>query len=469
MKRTSKLLNCLIIGSLLMLGSKAMAQQTSGETRETWSPSVSTIQYDSLGNPYAYWDNVNNWSDGILPTELDTNGDAYAGTYVSACFSDGTPIVPAYVTNNQDAGHIYCGFGGQGEIVVTNESGLPGGVQLKAGFHDGGDWTGIGFVAGPGYLLVEPGCNFSCGNHLWIGQGSTTDVGTIIVNGGTLNVPNGQFGLGWNGSAGQSTNYCWVTNGAHLYLQQWQTQTLGGPGVDRAIGIMDIGVGSSVVASNNLTTETFSNTITLNPSVNDWNFVQTNHQILGYEGTGTVKASYNPGNNTTTIISVPAVGPQTPEFGNGPTDVVATVGGSASFTAVVTNVAVNYQWQLNGANVSNGNGVSGATASTITIANVTAAETGIYICTATNSTATQYANASTPASLSTEAFNLFPVIAINGINGDTYVTEYTTSLSGTPTWTPFATNTLGAGTQYVIDLSSPLSMAKYYQVVQTTP
>ena len=467
MKRTSKLLNCLIMGCLLMLGSKATAQTTSGETREIWTPTV--VYTDGNGQSYAYWDNVNNWSDGVLPTEIDTNGDAYAGNYISACFSDGTTLVPAYVTNNQDAGHIYCGYGGQGEIIVTNALGLPGGVQLKAGFHDGGDWTGIGFVAGPGYLLVEPGCNFSCGNHLWIGQGSATDVGTIIVNGGTLNVPNGQFGLGWNGSAGLSTNYCWITNGAHLYLQQWQNQTLGGPGIDRAYGIMDIGVGSSVVASNNVLSLTFSNQLTHVINVNSWNFWETNLQITGYEGTGTNSASYNPANNTSTIISAPAVGPPTPVFSTQPTDEVASVGGTASFTAVVSNVGVNYQWQLNGANVSNGGGITGATTSTLTVANITTADVGDYICTATNSAAPQYAAVSQPASLSAQAFNLFPVISINGINGDQYEVQYTTSLTAPVTWTTLQTVTVGAGTDYVVDTTAPQGQTRFYQVVLLTP
>lgn len=454
----SQLIKGLLVASLLMLGFKTMAQHTTGETREIWTPT--DVRIDGNGNPYAYYNEPQNWSDDVLPTEIDTNNDAYESNYISACYSDGaSAIIPCLVTNDQDAGHIYDGFGGAGDIIVTNACNLPGGVQLKAGFHDGGDWTGLGYVAGPGYMNIEPGCDFSCGNHLWIGQGNYPDQGFLVINGGTLHVPNGQFGLGWNGTGG--TNYCWVTNGATLYLTTWQPQTLGGPGIDSTKGILDIGVGSSVIASNNVLTEANGT------GANDVNFWETNGQLTGYEGTGSVNATYNPANNTTTFISVPAFSPtQTPVFSIQPSNVVTSIGDTASFTAVVSNVGVNYQWQFNGANVSNGNGVSGATTSTLTIANITAAETGVYICTATNSTAAQYSASSSPATLAGQSFNLYPVISINGINGDTYEVQYTTSLTPPVTWTTLQTVTVGAGTDYVVDTSTPLAMTRFYRVIQ---
>lgn len=463
---------CLITGSLLMLGFKTVAQSTSGETRENWAPA--DIDYDGNGNPYAYWNDVNNWSDGILPTEEDTNGDAYAGTYVSACFNEPVAAsgdVLCIVTNDQDAGHIYAGFGGGGVgyIIVTNANSLPGGVQLKAAFHDGGgDWTGIGFVDGPGFLTVEPGCDFSCDGNFWVGN-SGPQQGFITVNGGTLHVEQGQFGIGWNGIG--DTNYCWATNGAHIYVDQMSIGSLGGPGAAApghapAVGYLDIGLGSSFVTTNNLVTATFNNQYTGINGVNDLNFWETNGQLTGLEGTGQVEAKYNPANNTTTLSSAPLPGLQTPVFSTQPSNAVVTVGGTAHFTAVVSNVGVNYLWQFNGANLTDGNGISGSATSTLTIADLTTAETGIYQCTATNSSASTYSTSSTAVSLTSQAFGLYPVISINGINGDTYVTEYTTSLTAPVTWTPFATNTLGAGVQYVIDLSTPQSMSRFYQVVQ---
>ncbi len=457
----SQLIKALLMAVLLTLGFKTMAQ----EQRENWTPT--DVAYDGNGNPYAAWNDPANWQFGIVPTLQDTNDDTYSGDYWAACFNDPAGgVVPCLVTNDTTVGHLFLGLGGSGEVIVTNANGLPGGVQLQAGFEPGGQWTGIGYVSGPATLYVAPGCDFSCGSHLWVGQGvkeggASTDVGTVIVNGGTLHVPSGQLGVGWNGN----TNDIYITNFATLYLQQWVGQTLGYPAVNtNEIGIMDIGIGSSVVASNNVTTYT----VTVNgQSVNLLNCLETNNQLLGYEGTGSVSASYNPALGITTVISVPPFTPGlTPVVNSNPVPVVAEAGGTASFSVNVTNVSVNYLWLFDDTPLSNGNGISGATTPTLTVANVTSAESGVYSCVVTNSSNTSYSASSASASLSTYAFNLYPVVAINGINGDTYVVEYTSSLTPPVTWTPLATNTVGAGTQYFVDTSTPRALSRFYQVVQ---
>jgi len=85
---------------------------------------------------------------------------------------------------------------------------------------------------------------------------------------------------------------------------------------------------------------------------------------------------------------------------------------------------------------------------------------------ATNTSNAAYWALSGTASLSSDSFNLYPVITINGIPGDTYVVEYATALSSQTTWIPLATNTLGSFTQYVVDTNSPLSLSRFYRVVQ---
>ncbi|MGA2247610.1 MAG: hypothetical protein ABSH48_21700 [Verrucomicrobiota bacterium] len=68
--------------------------------------------------------------------------------------------------------------------------------------------------------------------------------------------------------------------------------------------------------------------------------------------------------------------------------------------------------------------------------------------------------------MSVESFNLHPVITINGIPGDTYVADYATSLTPPVNWIPFATNTLDSFKQYIVDSSAPLSINRFYRVVQ---
>lgn len=196
------------------------------------------------------------------------------------------------------------------------------------------------------------------------------------------------------------------------------------------------------------------------------NYVITNHQLIAFGGNGIISAVYNPGNNTTVLTALAPPGPTTPVFSAQPTNVIVTLGGTATFTAAASP-ANSYQWMFNSAPLTNGNGISGATTATLTIANFKAAQTGVYSVVATNSAASpsdrNYTSSQT-ATATGESFNLYPVITINGINGSTYVSQYATSASGP--YTSFSTNTAGTGPIIVVDTTSPLSMAKFYRVLQ---
>ncbi|HVV73803.1 MAG TPA: hypothetical protein VHI52_20230, partial [Verrucomicrobiae bacterium] len=113
-----------------------------------------------------------------------------------------------------------------------------------------------------------------------------------------------------------------------------------------------------------------------------------------------------------------------------------------------------------------GNGISGAQTSKLTISGVAAASVGIYSVYATNTTSSTSWALSSAVSLSTEAISFYPVITINGIPGNTYQVDYTTSLTPPVTWTPLATVTLAAPSQFVVDSGSPMSNNRFYRVVQ---
>jgi hypothetical protein len=437
----SQTFNALLLAGLLagpMLAFNAMAQ-----TREDiqWSP-LDTFT-DESGNQYAYWDDANNWAGGVVPVVLDPN---QGNTYYNACYNS---IVKCVVTNNTQVtgvGQLMCGFGGAGILDIEN------GAHFQAGFSYG-EWTGIGYVAGPGTLIVGPGSDFTCASHLWVGQGNANQ-GTVIINGGTIHIPSGQLGVSWSGIGG--TNYIFITNGGALYMSQWAGQTLGYPGASITnIGIMDIGANSQVICTNN--------------QLGYMNTLITNNQLIAFEGNGTISAVYNPALNITVLTGLAPAGPDTPVFSLQPSNSIAGLGGTVTLKATASP-ATGYQWQFNSAPLANGNGISGATTATLTVANFSAAEVGIYSVVVTNaSPATQQDRnfaSSQGVSVSADSFNLYPVITVNGINGNTYVVQYTTSLTPPVTWTTLATVTVGTGPQYVVDTATPMSISRFYQVIQ---
>lgn len=426
-----------------------LAIEASAQSRidDHWSP-LDTFT-DQNGNTYGYWDDPNNWSLDFVPGVIDTNQSGPA--YDNAAFDD-NPSAPIYciVTNTTQVtavGQLMAGFGGGGTLVISNNA------HFQAGFAYGGNWTGIGFVDGPGTLIVEPGADFTCASHLWVGQG-TADQGTVIINGGTLHIPNGQLGVSWNGIGG--TNYITITNGGTLYMSQWASSTLGAPGAATStnIGIMNIADDTSkVVCTNNI--------LSYLP------ILETNNQLIGFGGVGSIQATYNPSLNITTIIALAPPGPPTPVFSVNPSSQVVALNGTATFTATASP-ETGYQWLFNSTPLTDGNGISGSTTATLTIQNFNVGESGVYSVVATNSAGNpQYRLFATSASatLSAQSVNLYPVITINGINGSTYVVQSTTSLTPPVTWTSFATNTVGTGPAYIIDTTSPLSIQKFYQVI----
>jgi len=202
------------------------------------------------------------------------------------------------------------------------------------------------------------------------------------------------------------------------------------------------------------------------------NVLTNNHQLIAFDGLGTISAVYNPAANVTVLTGLPPAGSDTPVFSVQPSNQIVVLGGTATLTAAASP-ATGYQWLFNSAPLADGGGISGSHTATLTVANFNAAETGIYSAVATNSNpASQndrnYAS-SQGVSVTAESFTLYPVVTINGVNGNTYVVQYTTSLTPPVTWTSFSTNTVGAGPLYVVDTNSPLSLKKFYQVIQTLP
>jgi hypothetical protein len=430
------LLAGLLVGPMFVLNAMAQSREDNH-----WSPQ--DISTDGSGNQYAYWNDSNNWSELVVPVVIDTN---QTSTFFNAAFD--SDAVTCLVTNDTEVGQLMAGFGGGGKVEIAN------GAHFQAGFAYGGNWTGIGFVAGPGTLIVDPGSDFTCASHLWVGQG-TANQGTVVINGGTIHIPNGQLGVSWNGIGG--TNYIFITNGGALYMSQWSPQTLGAPGSGSTnIGIMDIGANSQVVITNN--------------QLGYMNTLVTNGQLIAFEGLGTVSAVYNPALNITVLTGLAPIGSDTPVCSLQPSNSIVSLGAPVTFTAAASP-ATGYQWLFNSAPLADGNGISGSKTATLSIASLNAGETGIYSVVATNASAVSQNDRSYAfsqgVSLTAESINLYPVITINGINGNTYVVQYATSLTPPVAWTSFSTNTVGALPVNVVDTATPMSVKRFYRVVLT--
>jgi hypothetical protein len=428
----------LLLASLLAAPTLAFTAMAA-ESDNHWSPF--DVMDDGNG-PYAYFADPYNWDAAVVPGYTND-----AGAYIRVMDSQAVgSYVTCIITNDVNMYQLMIGAGGGGDVVITNGAQVTAGVGM---YGAGNQWTGVGFPDGPSTLTIGPGCSLSCGDHLWVGNGGgAEDVGTVNIDGGELHIA-GQLGLGWNGFAG-TTNYLTVSNGGHLFLNQWAGATLGQNG---CFGILNIADNSSTVTINGNVTGYFPTLV-------------ASSQLIAYGGLGTITWNYNPGANVTTINAVAPVNPNTPIFSVNPTNMIVGAGAPATLHALVSNVPVNYVWLLNNVPVTDGGGISGSHTADLTIASVTDANVGNYICVATNQSFAGEFTLSTTAALTTDAFSINPVITINGVPGNTYVCQYTASLTPPVTWTSFATNTLGGSIQYVIDLSASLSTGRFYRVVQ---
>lgn len=434
----------LLAAPLLAINARAITY-----TDIQWTPVG--ILYDGGGNPYALWSEPANWSLGNVPSVADPTSGNPDKLHFNQPQVGGIPCV--IDNTNAELGMLVLGdwgpANGSGTVILTN------GASLVAGrVAPGGDWTGVAFPQDTCQLYIGPKCYAAFGSHLWIGNGTNSDgtanSGTVIVDGGTLSITNGQLGLGWNGTGG--TNYMVVTNGGKVFLRNWASQTLGMPG-NNSRGQLDIATGGMIVVSNQNATSFFAGLV-------------TSGQLTAYGGAGTVSWSYDPVANTTALSSIPPVTASTPVISGQPTNVMATLGGTATFSVRITNVNCNYQWLFNNQPLTDGNGISGSKTAQLTITGATTANVGIYSVYATNTTSSTSWAVSSGASLSTESINFYPVVTINGIPGNTYQVDYATSLTPPVTWTPLTTVTLATSTQFVVDSSSPMSNTRFYRVVQ---
>jgi hypothetical protein len=433
-----------VLGALAL---NAVAQPT--ET-VIWTPADSVTDGD--GFQYANWNDVNNWSTGVVPTWIDPVTGSYYQAHIN-----GTPgaYTACILTNNIDVGQMMMGDSGGGILIITN--GITVNFAISGGTNNG-EWTGVGFPNGPASLYIYDGSTLTLGSHLWLGQGDANGgPNTVYVDGSTLNIPSGQLGVSWSGGAG--TNYLVITNGGTVNCGQWSSQSFGFPGSGSKVpgsenfGVLNLADNASHLVINGNQTASF-------------NILITNGQFLAYGGAGTITYAYNPALNVSVVSAVAPIDQNTPKFSLQPSNTVAALNGTITLNSLVSNVPVNYVWQFDGTNLVDGNGYSGTHTANLTIAGLTAAQAGVYSVVATNSSHATEVSLSLPADVTANSFGLYPVVTINGINGATYTVQWASSLTPPVTWNTLATVTEGAGAAQVVDTGTPLSLTRFYRVVQ---
>jgi hypothetical protein len=435
-----KPLRSLLLTGLLaapMLAFNATAQNSDSH----WSPLDVT---DDGNGPYAYFEDSNNWDSAAVPDYTNATS-GYVRTMVNQAVGS---YVTCVITNSHFLYQIMIGAGGGGYVVLTNGASVVSGVNNPA-WNFGNIWTGLGFPNGPSTISIGPGCRFTTGDHLWVGQGTANGgPNYVIINGGTLDV-HGQLGVGWNGG----TNYITLQNGGHAVLNTWASQTLGAPGNLNGYGVMNIADNtSSVIVTNNQTGQ--------------FAVLTNNNQLLAYGGAGVVTWTYNPSLNITTISAVAPVDPNTPVIVAQPTNAIVSPGATASFHVQINNVTCNYQWYFNGNPLTDGGAISGSKTATLSVSGVAPAQSGNYFVIATNTAHADHFVQSSSVSLSSMGLNLYPVITINGVPGNTYAAQWSSSLNPA-VWTTFSTVTVNSfGPLYVVDTTSPMAVTRLYRIVQ---
>jgi hypothetical protein len=149
----------------------------------------------------------------------------------------------------------------------------------------------------------------------------------------------------------------------------------------------------------------------------------------------------------------------------GPTNAVASVGGSATFTVTATTVTgvTNYQWYFNGV------AIAGATGRSLTVSPVTTNSVGIYSVTVYDGVYTSWSSSATLALASTSPTITSPAIR-SGTNfvfsfttqiGSAYVVDFKANLTDA-LWTPLETNN---GTGGIIIVTNVVNSARgFYRV-----
>lgn len=147
-----------------------------------------------------------------------------------------------------------------------------------------------------------------------------------------------------------------------------------------------------------------------------------------------------------------------------PTNQTVPAGSTVSFTVVASGFPLNYQWQTNGVDLTDGTNISGSTTGTLTLTNVQTTDGGTYTVVVDNDLQTNSLSATlTVTPLTGGIFTGFSPAAgglvMSGTGGTTngtyYVLTSTNLLAPVSQWTPVSTNQFDGQGQFIF--TNPIS------------
>jgi hypothetical protein len=164
---------------------------------------------------------------------------------------------------------------------VLGDGGVGGTLRIKNGGHltTTTGWSGVGWN-NTATLIVETGGMLTYGGHMWVSGRNPNMTATVIIEGGTVNVANGMFGLNFDGLGGFGVVN--VKSGLLNLTQFHATQSI------REGSLLDIREGT-VTCTNDITS-----------IINEYIALG---RIKAYGGSGTLNVVFNAETAKTTITA----------------------------------------------------------------------------------------------------------------------------------------------------------------------
>jgi len=170
------------------------------------------------------------------------------------------------------------------------------------------------------------------------------------------------------------------------------------------------------------------------------------------DGTSAISATVDAVTGST-LLTVTSGGPT---ITNQPVSQTASLNGTVTFSVGASGGGtLTYQWLHNGTNI------VGATNSSLTLPNLSAAEAGAYSVVVTSS---GLSATSDPATLGVVDLKMYAGITIAGPVGSSYRVDYNDNLNGT-NWMTLTNVTLAAPAVFVLDPDSPQHVNRFYRTV----
>lgn len=328
-----------------------------------------------------------------------TNGNRYFSINLNATAAGAAHVQYGFVTYGLNAPWTNSPDS-TGLVSIRTNTYNPKNALVNPGFESGlAGWTSYGNggnIEDAGNTYYNGGNPVGAANvlvyeGLKVQKVYPTFSGGANYSGVRQDVPTGQ-GSTWSATAkclthaqdqigvwtGTGTNQCWI----EVTFRDGSDNIVGGPYLSQIIeNSTPVSTWFDMKVTNHIDG---GYTLTAPPGTSKVRFQEVYYQPYGYAG-GSVYADKMELNNLT---------PSDPNITTLPVSQTKQVGETVSFSVVASGAtALSYQWKTNGVNLVNGGNISGATSSTLTIANVQKSQQGIYTVDVTDTAGTLSASA----------------------------------------------------------------------------